>query len=417
MSEYINNNQKRQEVLKRLIRGLHEGQDVAQVKEEFRRLLKDVSATEISQMEQALIAEGLPPEQIKALCDVHTQVFRESLDRQAAPGMSPGHPVYTFRRENEAIAQVVAALKQNIEELKTAGNLQAAAPAVQKAKMALSQLMEVDKHYLRKENLLFPFLEKHGASGPSAVMWAIHDDIRGWLKELQRILDGYASYDWAAFTAAIGKVASPLTTAITEMIYKENNILFAMALEKLSDAEWLAIQEQSPELGFFPLGPAGEEMPTVAAKQLTPTATPSATAEAHPAAIALDTGSMTPEEINLVLKHLPVDITFVDKDDTVRYFSQTKERIFPRAKAVIGRKVQNCHPPASVHVVNRILNDFRQGKRDVAEFWIQVKGMFVHIRYFALRNEKGEYVGTLEVTQELTHLRELTGERRLLEDI
>jgi hypothetical protein len=126
---------------------------------------------------------------------------------------------------------------------------------------------------------------------------------------------------------------------------------------------------------------------------------------------------MTPEEINLVLKHLPVDITFVDKDDTVRYFSQTKERIFPRAKAVIGRKVQNCHPPASVHVVNRILNDFRQGKRDVAEFWIQVKGMFVHIRYFALRNEKGEYVGTLEVTQELTHLRELTGERRLLEDI
>ena len=136
----------------------------------------------------------------------------------------------------------------------------------------------------------------------------------------------------------------------------------------------------------------------------------------QPEALPLDIGSLTSKEVNLLLKHLPVDITFVDKDDTVRYFSQTKERIFPRVKAVIGRKVQNCHPPASVHVVNRILDDFRQGRRDVAEFWIQMKGMFVHIRYFAVRDENGEYVGTIEVTQDLAHLRELTGERRLLED-
>jgi DUF438 domain-containing protein len=130
----------------------------------------------------------------------------------------------------------------------------------------------------------------------------------------------------------------------------------------------------------------------------------------------LDIGALTVQEVNLMLKHLPVDITYVDKNDTVRYFSQTAERIFPRSSAVIGRKVQKCHPPASVHWVQQILDDFRAGRRDVAEFWIQMKGMFVHIRYFAVRDEKGEYQGTLEVSQEVSHIRALEGERRLLDD-
>jgi DUF438 domain-containing protein len=142
-------------------------------------------------------------------------------------------------------------------------------------------------------------------------------------------------------------------------------------------------------------------------------------AEAQAAAgelLHLDTGALTVQELNLMLKHLPIDLTYVDKDDTVRYFSQTAERIFPRSPAIIGLKVQKCHPPASVHRVQQILDDFRAGRRDVAEFWIQMKGKFIHIRYFAIRDEKGEYQGTLEVTQDVSHIRMLEGERRLLDD-
>jgi hypothetical protein len=130
----------------------------------------------------------------------------------------------------------------------------------------------------------------------------------------------------------------------------------------------------------------------------------------------LDTGTLTAQEVNLLLTHLPIDITYVDKEDTVRFFSQTKERIFPRSPAIIGRKVQKCHPPASLHRVQRIVDDFRAGRQDEAEFWIQMQGQFVHIRYFAMRDEQGEYQGTLEVTQDIARIRTLEGEQRLLDE-
>ena len=416
MSEHINNREYRQKVLKRLIRNLHDGRDLGDVKEEFGKLLRDVSPTEISQMEQALIAEGLPPEQIQELCDVHVQIFRESLDKQAPPGMTPGHPVHTLRAENEAVAKAVEELKQNIAQIHAAGNIEAATEPVQQAQETLDKLKQLDTHYLRKENLLFPFLEKHSVTGPSSVMWGIHDDIRDGLEELRRVLQTYTDYDFAALVAAIQQVANPLTTAITEMIYKEDNILYPMALEKLSDAEWLAIKEQTPEMGYCLIEPPDARPPVTEKERPAVMEEKPAEMKEYPSALPLDTGSMTPREINLLLKNLPVDITFVDKDDAVRYFSQTEERIFVRTPAVIGRKVQNCHPPASVHVVNRIVDDFRQGRRDVAEFWIQMQGKFVHIRYFPLRDENGEYVGTIEVTQDVTSIRELTGQRRLLEE-
>jgi len=131
-------------------------------------------------------------------------------------------------------------------------------------------------------------------------------------------------------------------------------------------------------------------------------------------AIRLETGMLSKEEIETILDTLPIDLTFVDKDDTVRYFSQTRERIFPRTKAVIGRKVQQCHPQKSIHIVNQILEDFRNGRRDVAEFWINLQGKLIHIRYFPLRSKNGEYMGCLEVTQDITNIKKIEGEKRLL---
>jgi len=410
MSEYVNNRAKRQEVLKGLLRQLHEGRTVEEVKGEFAALLAGVSATEIAELEQALIAEGLPETEIKRLCDVHVAVFRESLDAQTRPETVPGHPVHTFRAENAAAAKVLDALQAALEALKVTPG----AAQLERARERLQQLREYEKHYLRKENVLFPYLERHGFSGPSSVMWAIHDDVRAGWKALEALLAAGPGENLAAFNARLDEIFGPLSTAIREMFYKEDTILFPTALQMLTQEEWTAIHAQEPEVGYCYVEPGGQAPPEVAP----PPVTAPAPAEGQ---IPLNTGALTVQEVNWMLTHLPVDITYVDRDDVVRFFSETRERIFPRSPAIIGRKVQQCHPPASVHRVQRILDDFRAGRRDVAEFWIQMGpadagGKFVLIRYFALRDERGVYQGTLEVTQDIAHIRTLEGERRLLDE-
>ena len=230
MSEHINNQSERQEVLKDVIRQLHEGKTVDEVKAQFASLLEDVGANEIAQLEQALIAEGLPEQEIKRLCDVHVAVFRESLDTQAKPESLPGHPVHTFLAENAAAAQVLDELRDALEALKaTPGPL-----ALGQARQALSKMREYEKHYLRKENILFPYLEKHDFRGPSAVMWAIHDDIRAGWKALAALLEGGPAGGPAALKEAVDEIFGPLETAIREMFYKEENILYPTAMERLS---------------------------------------------------------------------------------------------------------------------------------------------------------------------------------------
>lgn len=405
MSEYIDNQSQRQALLKTLIHRLHAGEDLEAVKRAFAEELGDATASEIAEMEQALIAEGVAEEEIKLLCDVHVAVFRDALDSQKHQESVPGHPIFTFRAENLAVNRILNGLREALEDLK---NLPGA-PTLQAARAQLAKLREYDRHFLRKENVLFPYLERHGFRGPSAVMWAIHDDIRRLWKELDALLSN-AAPDATALATAF----DPLEIAIREMIYKEENILFPAALERLSEAEWSAIRDQEPEIGFCYVLPGKQWQP-----RLDPREAEARTAPAPTLAndrLPLDTGALTLEQLNLLLTALPIDVTYVDENDEVRFYSQTRERIFPRTPSVIGRKVQQCHPPQSVDKVQHILDDFRAGQRENAEFWIQMGGRFIHIRYFPLRDATGAYRGTLEVTQDLAPLRALTGERRLLDD-
>jgi uncharacterized protein len=209
------------------------------------------------------------------------------------------------------------------------------------------------------------------------------------------------------------------------MAYKEEKILFPAALQHLSEADWQKIRSQENEIGYFMVTPgnewqveqkaeapqAVEPNPAEIQKTLVPESTDSSDGE-----LRLNTGALSLEQINLMLCNLPVDITFVDENDTVRYFSQTRERIFARTEAIIGRKVQNCHPPQSVGRVQKILDDFRTGQRKSAEFWINMGEKMVYIRYFALHDAKNNYRGTIEVTQEIASIRQLEGERRLLDE-
>jgi DUF438 domain-containing protein len=192
-----------------------------------------------------------------------------------------------------------------------------------------------------------------------------------------------------------------------DMIYKEEHILFPMAKDLLTDREWGKVRQGEEEIGYAWIRPeAGWTANAEEAKEQ---------AVGQESEVKLDTGMMTVEQVNMLLKHMPVDISFVDEKDEVRYYSATKDRIFPRSPGVIGRKVQNCHPPKSFGMVQKILDEFRAGRRDKADFWIQMKGRFLLIQYFAVRDEKGAYRGTLEVSQDVTDIRKLEGQKRLLD--
>ena len=412
MSEWINNHSRRKEKLKEALKQIHAGKPYQQVKEIFAELLQQASAQEIAEIEQSLITEGLPVEDIQYLCDVHVDMFRESLDQQKPAEMTPGHPVYTFNAENE-----LANLQLNQCRL----TLSAAEKNTTKEKLAqfsaaLGKLMEYDCHYQRKENILFPYLEKYGFSGPSSVMWGIHDDIRKDWKAMQAMLseDGLPS---EAILKKLQALFTQMENAMREMFYKEERILFPNALERLTEKDWLEVYDQEEDFGFS-FVKRGTDWLAVTADQMDEQVIKSQEVERmnSMSEFPLTTGDLTLSQINLMLTTLPVDVTFVDEHDVVRYFSETPERIFKRTPAIIGRKVQNCHPPASVDKVLAIVEDFRSGKRDTAEFWIQMGGKFIHIRYFAMRDAQGAYRGTLEVSQDITALRQLEGEKRLLDE-
>jgi hypothetical protein len=409
MSELIDNRERRVQTLERIIKQLHQGASPDLVEHRLRELVKETTSDEIVAMEQQLMERGMTSEEIAEMCDLHSQVLRSVLQEEEGQNVPAGHPVDTFRRENAAIADAVDEMRELLDRLESSKDASEQETLLERWRTQLEQLVEVEQHYARKENLLFPYLERHGISGPSQVMWAKDDEIRQQLRALRRALADQHEH-WGGWAEVARKIARPMLSAISEMIYKEEKILLPMSLQNLSEQEWGEVYEQSPQFGYTLVRPRAGYEPPVETESA-----PAAPDAGGGTRVRFGVGSVTPEQLEAIGRALPVDLTFVDADDRVGFFSNGPDRVFERAPAIIGRQVQNCHPPGSVHVVEQILDDFKNGRQDVAEFWIQLKGRFVHIRYFAVRNEAGEYLGTLEVTQDATQLRELSGERRLLQ--
>jgi len=408
MSELINNREHQIRVLKDVITKLHRGAEPDSVKAELRQLVHSVDGSEIAAMEQQLMAEGMAVEEIQSMCDLHSQVLGELVVGAEGPPVSAGHPIDTFRRENAALLEVTARMRRELAGLDDRPDGVESSRLLFALRSAAGELQDVDKHYQRKENLLFPMLERHGVTGPSKVMWGKDDEVRELLRDLDQAL---ATDDMDGTTLALvaGTVAEAALAAVEEMIRKEERVLLPMSSDTLTEEEWGAIWAQSPEYGWCLVEPRqGYAPPASVADRL-------AAEVPQDGAVTFATGRLSAEQVKGLLSSLPVDVTFVDADDRVRYFSHGPNRIFARSKAVLGRKVQHCHPPKSVHLVEQILSDFRDGRQSVAEFWIQLHGKLVHIRYFAVRDDDGAYLGTLEVTQDLTPLRALEGERRILQ--
>lgn len=408
MSELLKNDKSRQEKLKEIVKELHEGSDIKKVQRRFADLIKDVSPQEIAEMEQGLIAEGIPVEQVQKVCDVHVKVFEETLGKQKKSKTMPGHPVHTYLKENRAAKEITRSLRRLLKKVSKGQK-------VDEFEKELSRLKDIEIHYQRKENQLFPYLEIVNFTGPSKVMWGKHDEIRAQIRDFE---SAYKSQNWTQFNSK----GRELFRAIGRMIFMEEKILFPTSLKKLSEEQWAQIRKGEAEIGYAWVQPGNLWDPSIVTVRKAaqgPDNQKSGRSDDRDTVIKesfkLDVGKLSGEQINLMLKNLPMDITFVDENDRVRYYSGGKERIFPRSPAIIGREVKNCHPPKSVHIVEKILQSFKKKEKTEAEFWLTLKNRFIHIRYFPLYDDKGEYRGVIEMSQDVTGIRGLKGERQLLD--
>jgi len=398
----------RKKMLRELIDRLHAGASPEQVKEKFKRVLEDVSPLEIAKIEEELIEEGMPREEIQRLCEVHLAVFREQLEKQREE-ISSENPVYILKEEHKILLQLMERLGAHVNKIQQAKDKSSAEEEITHLERLVKDLLDAEKHYLREENVLFPILEKHGIREPPAIMWMEHNELREKKKHLNGLVKEYDTMSLKDFVMRLSEAAKSLVGVLSSHIFKENSILFPSALRVVTDDEWKEARREFDEIGYCCFTPQHLIVKLEAEER-------KLEAEISPTGILqFETGTLSKQEVEAVLNTLPVDITFVDKDDRVRYFSKAEERIFVRTKAVIGRKVQLCHPQKSVHVVNRILEAFKKGQKDAAEFWIQKGDRLIHIRYFAVRDEDGKYLGTMEVTQDITDIKRIEGERRLLD--
>jgi hypothetical protein len=396
-------------ILKEILRQLHSGASPEELKEKFKHVLKDTSSEEIARIEQELVKEGMPREQLQKLCDVHLAVFAEQVQGQEIH-LAAGHPINILMEEHRIMLERADRLKVLVGMIEKACDVVYVGDALKELQEIAKDFADSEKHYLREENVLFPTLEKHGVTEPPAVMWMEHNQIREVKKNLQSLVEKWNTIHFDEFKAKLADAAEPLCEILPSHFFKENNILFPTALKVITDSEWIDVRKEFDEIGYCCFTPKT----LIEATQATVAEKPKAATEQE-GTVQFETGRLTQEEIEAILDTVPLDISFVDANDQVKYFNKAEKRIFVRTKAVLGRKVQMCHPQKSIHVVNNIVEAFKTGKKDVAEFWMTLDNRFVHIRFFAVRDKNQRYLGTLEVVQDVTDVRKLEGQRKLLD--
>lgn len=413
MATKLDADPRRISILVQVVIDYFDGHEIPELKQRLSTELGTITSSEMAYAVQVL-ADSKQAIGNDTFVEEHELLMHELLDSiltsDSTEGTPPGHPVNTFMKENRAIAALVGEIRSRVAEHESSEN----ADWLSKA---LSRLWQIDIHYTRKELQLFPFLEKAGFDRPSTVMWSVHDDIRSKIKEQRQHL----AQDQSSLSRD-GIV--DVLNAVDDMIHKEETVLYPTSLQLLNDSTWGDIRRGESEIGYCLIDPPvpweptslvpredGREPQQAAARhslELRP-ARPTRVSEdiqnARIGTIELGNGALTPDELNLLLKHVPLDITYVDEFDEVRFYNRGTERVFPRSPGIIGREVRYCHPPKSVHIVLEIVSEFKSGNRDIAEFWLQMGGAFLHIRYFALRDDDGAYKGVIEVSQDITHLR------------
>jgi len=399
----------KKKTLKEIIKQLHAGVPPAQVKEKFKQVLAGTKPEEIAKIEQELVKEGMPREQLQRLCDVHLAVFGEQVQDQELH-LASGHPISILMEEHKILLERADRLKVDVGLIEEACDVVYVGDALKELQGVVKDFVEAEKHYLREENVLFPTMEKHGITEPPAIMWMEHNQIRELKKKLRELVEKWNSMSFEDFKKRLVEIAPRVCELLPSHFFKENNILFPSALQVIKDTEWGEVRKEFDEIGYCSFTPKHALVSLHGTEGEEQKATLETGETLH-----FETGNLSKEEVEALLDTIPIDVSFIDADDQVRYFNKAEKRIFVRTKAVLGRKVQMCHPQKSLHVVNKIVEAFKTGKKDVAEFWITIENRFVHIRFFAVRSKGGKYLGVVEVVQDVTDIKKLEGQKRLLD--
>lgn len=362
----------RLELLKSYIERLSKGEDLEAVRSDFVKNFKDVSSKEIVHAEQELIMSGLPLEKVQKLCDIHSALFHESNivdESQKDLEKIPGHPLNILSLENKKIKFLADEVKNKDDKL-----------------AKIRELLKINSHYGKKAGLIYPLLKtKYNINGPSDVMWAVDDEIRS---DLSRIVKTN-SYNEESLNKLLDRVY--------EMIYKEENILFPLLKENFTEEEWNKIYGDFGEYGLDLV----DDVPLW--KDYKPKEIlPKEEEEVSCGSLEFETGSLKIKEALQIFRTLDAELTFIDKDDFVRYYSEGKDKIFPRPKSCLNRDVASCHPPKVLPMVKSLLDDFKSKKRDRLVVCRDIKGKKILVKYLAVYDEAGAYMGTLETVEDIS---------------
>lgn len=437
------------EVLKDILLRLHHGADADSVQEDFNQTFKGVSALEISMMEHELIGDetGITFEDVMGLCNVHANLFKGAVSDVDVPDAEQeGHPVYVFKQENLALRSAMLRIRRIIENYEKPENADFRDDLLRGLKFQMRLLGQFDNHYKRKEELFFPLMEQHGHDAPPRVMWGVDDDIRELFKKAQAAVGKLPEISIAEVSQAFETFAHEFE----EMIFKEEAILLMILLEALTQDDWLAIADESNAYGYAIIKPTAKWQPhrenfedtkqdlahstnqtedsqensttdnqltkviDTPEGQFTISFTPKKESQSfdRTSQQSFGNGYLSVEQANLILNHLPLEITFVNKDDIFQYYNDSKapdEMIFKRTPSQIGRHVELCHPPKVLDKVKKIFTLLRSGERNKVVMWFKSEklGKFVHVTYAAVRDENGEFQGVLEYVQEIQDFFEL----------
>lgn len=369
-----------------------------------------VTAQEFAVSEQHLQSFGISDDTLAERMDELLKIY-EGILVSTEVVLPKGHPIRTYQDENAEITKLLNTMEEMLSK-----------------KFIKNQWLEIyDKlsqyniHLSRKQNQLFSALERKGFDKPSKVMWTLDNDIKSIMSKSKSLLNDDKDDEFL-------KLQKEVIEMIRDMIVKENEILFPTSIDLLTTEDFVNMRIGDDEIGYCLIDnpPLFSDPRSVNAKANVDNSEllndlkevlskhGISTENKENDILNVSQGLLTLEQINLIYKHLPIDLSYVDENDTVKFYSDTKHRVFPRSPGVIGRKVQNCHPRESVDTVEKIVEAFRKGEHDTAEFWLEMGGKFIYIIYNAVRDENGNYKGVLEMMQDVTHIRSLTGNQRLL---
>ncbi|WP_314853047.1 DUF438 domain-containing protein [uncultured Granulicatella sp.] len=378
----------RQEKIKELMLRLHQGEKEEIIQEEFNKHFDSVSPYEIQVMERNLMQEGITYEEIMRLCKIHASLMSAKVE--SGEGMpdfeKEGHPVMVLKKENLALRGAI----DRIERLLQAYVSSKDEELLKGLKRQIGLLDQFENHYLRKEYALFPIMETKGITAPPKVMWGVHDEIREIYKNFKQAFDEQADDVMEQFLVA--------KEELLEMIFKEENILIPMVAQAFHVDDWEKMAQDTPQYGYCIVTPEAEwkvekKSSTVQSKEEIQ----------ETGDIPLSTGSLSLEQLDLLLNLLPMELSFVDKDNIVKYYNEGngEEKIFKRTKSAIGRDVINCHPPKSHAIVKQLFEQLKSGQKEKEEMWFKKEDKMIHVTYHAVRNTQGEYMGVLEYVQNI----------------